>query len=148
MNFCALAVLLPLLAAPVIALTGGPTRGAMANLLLNIVVFFLTIAVFASPGSGLVHADGLGMVFGVHKLQAMRLADAGRKCLRCRADGRISAGNHNDGASRGGESGGEGETICGFHCYVLSWLAAPLGAGRFGLGTFQPPATERLPRYT
>jgi hydrogenase-4 component F len=65
MNFCTLAVLLPLLAAPVIGLTGGPARGAMANLLLNIVEFFLTIAVFASPGSGLVHADGLGMIFGV-----------------------------------------------------------------------------------
>ena len=65
MNFCALAVLLPLLAAPVIGLTGSPARGAMANLLLNIVVFFLTIAVFASPGGGLVHADGLGMIFGV-----------------------------------------------------------------------------------
>ena len=65
MNFCVLAILVPLLAAPVIGLTGGPERGAMANLVLNVAVFFLTIAVFTSPGSGLVHADGLGMIFGV-----------------------------------------------------------------------------------
>src|SRR5271168_1671802 len=65
MNFCTLAVFLPLLSAPVIGLAGSPAQGARANLLLNAVVLCLTIAVIAAPGSGLIHADGLSMIFGV-----------------------------------------------------------------------------------
>jgi hydrogenase-4 component F len=64
MNFCSLAVGLPLLAAPVLAMTGTPQIGARANLALTAVVFALTLGVFAAPGQGLVHADALGMVFG------------------------------------------------------------------------------------
>lgn len=65
MNFCTLAVFLPLLAAPLIGLVGTPRQGALINLVLNIVVFFITMAVFEVPGSGLIHADALGMIFGV-----------------------------------------------------------------------------------
>jgi hydrogenase-4 component F len=64
MNVCALAVILPLLSAPVLAITGTPQFGARANLALTSLVFALTLGVFAAPGQGLVHADALGMVFG------------------------------------------------------------------------------------
>jgi len=59
------AVLLPLLAAPVLGLAGAPLQGAWANLLLNAVVFSLTLLVWVSPGSGLLHADALGVIFGM-----------------------------------------------------------------------------------
>jgi hydrogenase-4 component F len=65
MNYCILAAFLPLLAAPLIGLLGAPVRGAYANLAINIMVFALTIAVFTGPGSGLIHADALGIVFGI-----------------------------------------------------------------------------------
>jgi hydrogenase-4 component F len=59
------AVLLPLLAAIVIGFVGTPLLGAYANLALCAAVFGLTVAVAWSPGSGLLHADHLGMIFGV-----------------------------------------------------------------------------------
>ncbi len=59
------AIVLPLLAAPVLALVGAPRQGAQANLALNAVVFLLTMLAADSPGGGLVHADGLGIVFGI-----------------------------------------------------------------------------------
>ena len=59
------AAFLPLLAAPVIGFVGRPMHGAIANVGLCIVVFGLTCAVFKNPGGGLIHADELGMIFGV-----------------------------------------------------------------------------------
>jgi hydrogenase-4 component F len=59
------AVFLPLLAAPAVAFLGKPLQGAIANLLLCGLVFALTIAVFWAPGDGLIHADGLGTLFGL-----------------------------------------------------------------------------------
>ena len=64
MNFSVLAVILPFLAAPFLGFLGTPAQGAIANLALNAVVFILTLAVFFSPGTGLIHADQLGMIFG------------------------------------------------------------------------------------
>ncbi|GLR68787.1 oxidoreductase [Acidocella aquatica] len=65
MNLCLPAVFLPLLAAPAMGVFGTRAQGAVANLVLNVIVFGFTIAVFFGPGSGLIHADGLGMIFGV-----------------------------------------------------------------------------------
>ena len=59
------AVLLPLLAAIGLARFGGRKAGAYGNLLLCVVVFALTLAVPESPGAGMLHADSLGMIFGV-----------------------------------------------------------------------------------
>jgi hydrogenase-4 component F len=64
MNFCIFAVFLPLLASPFLGLLGTPAQGALANLALSAVVFLLTLAVFSAPGSGLIHADSLAMIFG------------------------------------------------------------------------------------
>ena len=58
-------VFLPFLAALVLGLVGSPVGGAIANAGLSFVVFLLTLAVFTAPGSGLIHADGLGLLFGV-----------------------------------------------------------------------------------
>jgi hydrogenase-4 component F len=60
-----LPIFLPFLAALVLAATGTAVGGAIANAALSFVVFLLTLAVFTSPGSGLVHADALGLLFGV-----------------------------------------------------------------------------------
>ena len=65
MSFAVMAVLLPLLAAPVLALLGQPLAGARANLVLCVLVFLLTLIVGAAPGLGLLRADPLGQVFGV-----------------------------------------------------------------------------------
>jgi hydrogenase-4 component F len=65
MNFPALAVLLPFLAAPFLGLLGRPMPGAIANLAVNAVVFCLTLLTFAGPGTGLIHADALGTIFGI-----------------------------------------------------------------------------------
>jgi hydrogenase-4 component F len=59
------AVFVPLLAAVPIGFLGRPVAGAVANLALCGVVFVVTLGVFVAPGAGLVHADMLGMVFGV-----------------------------------------------------------------------------------
>jgi hydrogenase-4 component F len=64
MSFAALAIFLPLLAAPFLGFLGKPGQGAIANLALNAGVFVLTLFVFTSPGAGLIHADALGMIFG------------------------------------------------------------------------------------
>ncbi len=59
------AVFLPLLAAVPLAFLGKPMQGAIINLLLCALVFAVTIGVFWAPGDGLIHADRLGMLFGV-----------------------------------------------------------------------------------
>jgi hydrogenase-4 component F len=64
MNLCGLAVLLPLAAAPCLGLFGTPNGGAIANLSVSAVTFALTCAAFTAPGSGLIHADPLGLIFG------------------------------------------------------------------------------------
>jgi hydrogenase-4 component F len=64
MSAALFAVLLPLLAAPVLGLVGTPRAGAVANLLLNLAILPLTLAAAFSPGSGLLHADHLGIIFG------------------------------------------------------------------------------------
>ena len=61
----ALAVLLPLLAALILGFTLTPLRGAYANLAVSALLFLLTLAVPASPGAGLLHADPLAMIFGI-----------------------------------------------------------------------------------
>lgn len=58
-------IFLPFLAALVLGAVGSPVGGAIANAALSFVVFLLTLAVFTSPGSGLIHADALGLLFGV-----------------------------------------------------------------------------------
>lgn len=65
MSFPLAASLLPLFAAVPLGLLGTPRQGAVANLLLCGVTFLLTLGVFTDPGAGLVHADRLGMLFGV-----------------------------------------------------------------------------------
>jgi len=65
MSAAILAVFLPLLAAPVLGLVGAPMLGAWANFWLAAVVFAVTLTVFVSPGSGLIHADTLGVIFGM-----------------------------------------------------------------------------------
>ena len=65
MSAAALAVLLPVLAAIGLGFAGTPLRGAYANLGFCAVVFLLTIGVFFSPGDGVLHADPLGMIFGL-----------------------------------------------------------------------------------
>jgi hydrogenase-4 component F len=61
----AAAVLIPFLAAIGLGLAGSPMRGAYANLGICGVVFTMTVGVFFSPGAGVLHADRLGMIFGV-----------------------------------------------------------------------------------
>jgi len=59
------AVLLPLLAALGLGFIGSPLRGAYANAAICAVLFALTLAVPASPGTGMLRADPLGMIFGI-----------------------------------------------------------------------------------
>jgi hydrogenase-4 component F len=65
MSSAVIAVLLPLLAAPVIGLVGTPMAGAWASLGVAVAVFLVTLTVVASPGGGLIHADTLGVIFGM-----------------------------------------------------------------------------------
>jgi hydrogenase-4 component F len=65
MSAALLAILVPLLAAPLLGLAGAPMAGAYANLLLATAVFGLTIAAGYSPGAGMLHADHLGIIFGM-----------------------------------------------------------------------------------
>ncbi len=48
-----------------VGLLGRPGHGAVANVVLSALVFAFTLGVFVSPGLGLIHADSLGMIFGV-----------------------------------------------------------------------------------
>lgn len=57
-------ILLPFLAAMALGLTGSPRQGAIANAAISGLVFLLTLAAFTAPGSGLIHADPLGLLFG------------------------------------------------------------------------------------
>jgi hydrogenase-4 component F len=59
------AILLPALAVPFLGLVGKPMFGAIANLLFSLAVFGLTAAAFLNPGQGLIHADMLGLIFGL-----------------------------------------------------------------------------------
>jgi hydrogenase-4 component F len=59
------AVFLPLMTAPLVASFGRPLHGAIANSVLCGLVFVLTIATFWAPGDGLIHADHLGVLFGI-----------------------------------------------------------------------------------
>jgi hydrogenase-4 component F len=65
MNFCLPAIFLPLAAAPFLALFGRPATGAAANVILTAIVFVCALGVFEAPGTGLIAADGLGMIFGL-----------------------------------------------------------------------------------
>ncbi|HQT64177.1 MAG: hypothetical protein B7Z75_09150 [Acidocella sp. 20-57-95] len=65
MSLAVLAVLFPLLAAIPLALTGSAVRASYVNLALTGVTFLLTIGTIFSPGHGLIHADNLGLIFGV-----------------------------------------------------------------------------------
>ena len=60
-----MAVLLPLLAAPLLGWLGAPLAGARANLALSAAVFLLTAVAGYAPGLGLIRADPLGIVFGM-----------------------------------------------------------------------------------
>ena len=64
MSFVEMAVMAPLLAAGCLAWFGQPVAGARANLAVAGAVFLLTILAGAGPGLGLVHADGLALIFG------------------------------------------------------------------------------------
>ena len=59
-----LPIFLPFAGAMALGLWGTPRVGAIANAGLSFVVFLLTLAAFAAPGYGLIHADGLGLLFG------------------------------------------------------------------------------------
>ena len=59
-----LPIFLPFAGAMALGLWGTPRVGAIANAGLSFVVFLLTLAAFAAPGHGLIHADGLGLLFG------------------------------------------------------------------------------------
>jgi hydrogenase-4 component F len=65
MTYSVMAILLPFLAAPFLALLGGPGAGAVANLGVSAVTFALTMIVSFAPGLGLVRADDLGILFGM-----------------------------------------------------------------------------------
>ncbi|MBU6448791.1 MAG: hydrogenase 4 subunit F [Rhodospirillales bacterium] len=65
MNFAALAIALPFLAASLLGLAGTPRQGAVANAAACAVLLVLTLAVFWGHGAGLVAADPLGALFGV-----------------------------------------------------------------------------------
>lgn len=65
MNLPFLCCALPILMALFAGLWGTPKQGAIINLCVSVIVLGLTIIVFAAPGAGLVHADSLGMIFGV-----------------------------------------------------------------------------------
>ncbi len=58
-------IFLPFAAAVFLGLWGTPVQGAIINALLSGIVFLFTLAAFTAPGSGLIHADALGLVFGV-----------------------------------------------------------------------------------
>jgi hydrogenase-4 component F len=65
MSAAILAITIPLLSAPLLGLIGTPMQGAAANLILTAAVFLVTLTVFISPGTGLIHADTLGVIFGM-----------------------------------------------------------------------------------
>jgi hydrogenase-4 component F len=63
-NLCLLPVAVTVVSVPFLAFLGTPNQGAVANAVLSGVVFLLTLLAFFGPGSGLLHADQLGLVFG------------------------------------------------------------------------------------
>jgi hydrogenase-4 component F len=65
MSFAALGVSLPFAAAILAGLWGTPAQGARLNAVAGGLVFLVTLCVPFGPGAGLIHADGLGMLFGV-----------------------------------------------------------------------------------
>ena len=65
MSFAVMAVLLPMLGAPLLGCLGAPLAGARANLTLSAAVFLLTTVGGYAPGLGLIRADPLGIVFGM-----------------------------------------------------------------------------------
>jgi hydrogenase-4 component F len=65
MSCAMVAILLPLLAAPLLGLFGKPMAGAYVSLGIGLVTFLITLMVGFSPGTGLVRADTLGAMFGV-----------------------------------------------------------------------------------
>lgn len=65
MSIALFAVLVPLLAAIPLALAGSARSASYFNLALNAVTFALTLGVGFSPGSGMLHADNLGIIFGM-----------------------------------------------------------------------------------
>jgi hydrogenase-4 component F len=65
MPSAALAVLLPFGAAIVLSLVGTPRQGAAASLAVTAVTFMFVLAAPWAPGAGLLHADALGLGFGM-----------------------------------------------------------------------------------
>jgi hydrogenase-4 component F len=65
MSCAVMAILLPLLAAPLLGLLGKPMAGAYASLGVCFVTCLITLMAGFSPGTGLVRADTLGAMFGV-----------------------------------------------------------------------------------
>jgi hydrogenase-4 component F len=63
--FAALAVLLPFAASIGLSLAGTPRQGAAASLAVILVTFLLILAAPLVPGGGLLHADALGLGFGM-----------------------------------------------------------------------------------
>jgi hydrogenase-4 component F len=61
----ALAVLLPFGAALVLGLAGAPGQGAVASLIVTALTFVCILAAPFAPGDGLLHADALGLGFGM-----------------------------------------------------------------------------------
>jgi len=64
MNLCLIAVFLPLLCVAPLGLLGTPGQGAAASAVVAGFTFALTLAAYAAPGAGLIHADALGLIFG------------------------------------------------------------------------------------
>jgi hydrogenase-4 component F len=65
MSVALLAVLVPFFASLGVGFLGSPMVGAWVNLGMCGLVFLLTLGVGESPGAGLLHADHLGLIFGV-----------------------------------------------------------------------------------
>ncbi|MBU6419399.1 MAG: hydrogenase 4 subunit F [Proteobacteria bacterium] len=64
MNFAALAIALPFVAAALLGLVGTPRQGAIGNAVASLALFGLTLAVFWGHSEGLVAVDPLAALFG------------------------------------------------------------------------------------
>ncbi|MBU6397384.1 MAG: hydrogenase 4 subunit F [Rhodospirillales bacterium] len=64
MNFAALAIALPFLAAALLGLVGAPRQGAIGNAVASALLFGLTLSVFWGHSAGLVAVDPLAALFG------------------------------------------------------------------------------------
>lgn len=60
-----LPIILPFLSAVLLGLLGSPVQGAIANAVVTAALFGLTLAAWHFPGTGLIHADALGLNFGI-----------------------------------------------------------------------------------